>query len=132
MNLIRKRKSADIHIFDCNCLVFFWQIGIKTSTVDSCDLREAKRLRNHSRNQQKFIATLRAKEGTSGLATKENLFYFDFPNKLESNERKGKNQKKQKSFVPTLKPRTQIHKLKRKTQTDNITTLSKCLCCKQI
>lgn len=132
MNLIRKRKSADFHIFDCNCLVFLADWNWKTSTVDSCDLREAKRLRNHGRNQQKFIATLRAKEGTSGLATKENLFYFDFPNKLESNERKGKNQKKQKSFVPTLKPRTQIHKLKRKTQTNNITTLSKCLCCKQI
>lgn len=125
-------KKKKVGRFSYLWLQLFVFLADWNKNVDSCDLREAKRLRNHSRNQQKFIATLRAKECTSGLATKENLFYFDFPNKLESNERKGKNQKKQKSFVPTLKPRTQIHKLKRKTQTNNITTLSKCLCCKQI
>lgn len=68
----------------------------------------------------------------SGLVTKENLFYCDFPDKLESNKRKGKNQKKQKSFVSILQSGTQIHKLQRKRQTNNIATLSKCLGCEQI
>lgn len=104
-------------------VLFFVKLELKTVRVHSRDLRDAKKWwsRNGGTSDDKFIEGKRVRIRTCDL---RKSFILTFPTSWSQMKEKERIQRSRNDLVSILQSRTQIHKLKRETQTDNVATLS--------